>query len=107
MLGVAFAMAPSGAQQGGGGGNLFLSLLPFILMFVIIWLLLIRPQQKKQKEHQKMLSQLKKGDRVVTNAGIFGTIVGLNDKENTAVIRIAENVKIEILRSSIAGKAQD
>ena len=53
---------------------MLVSLVPIILIFVIFWLLLIRPQQKKQKEHQKLLTTLKKGDRVVTNSGMFGTI---------------------------------
>ncbi|MBD3232719.1 MAG: preprotein translocase subunit YajC [candidate division Zixibacteria bacterium] len=105
MLGIAFAMA--GSQGGEGGGNIFLSFLPFILMFVILYFLLIRPQTKKQKEHQKMLSELRKGDRVVTNSGIFGTIVGINEKDNVVVLKIAENVKVEVLRSSIGGRVQE
>lgn len=104
MLGVAYAMAPGGG--GDGGGNPLVAFLPFILMFAIIYFLLLRPQQKKQKEHQKMISQLTKGDRVVTNSGILGTIVGINEKENIIVLRIAENVKIEILRNSVSGKLQ-
>ncbi|MBD3169401.1 MAG: preprotein translocase subunit YajC [candidate division Zixibacteria bacterium] len=96
------------AQPGGDGGGAspLMTLLPFVLMFVIIYLLLIRPQQKKQKEHQKMISELKKGDKVVTNAGIFGTIVGIDERENKVVLRIAEEVKIEILRNSISGRVQ-
>lgn len=105
MLGVAYAMAPSGGQE--GGGNFLLSFLPFILMFVVLYFLLIRPQSKKQKEHQKMLSALTKGDRVVTNSGILGTIVGMSEKDNIIVLRIAENVKIEILRSAIGGKTPE
>jgi len=97
-------MAPTGG--GSGGGNPLLSFLPFILMFVIIYFLLLRPQQKKQKEHQRMISELSKGDRVITNSGIFGTIVGINEKDNIIVLRIADEVKIEILRSSVSGKVQ-
>jgi preprotein translocase subunit YajC len=104
LLGIAYAMAPAGGGE--GGGNPLLAFLPFILMFAIIYFLLLRPQQKRQKEHQKMISQLTKGDRVVTNSGILGTIVGINEKENIIVLRIAENVKIEILRNSVSGKLQ-
>jgi len=100
MFEVAYAMSAQGGQEGGG----LLVWLPWILIFVVFYFLLIRPQQKRQKEHQRLLSTLKKGDRVVTNSGIFGTIVGINDKENIAVLKVAENVKIEFLKTSIAGK---
>lgn len=75
-----------------------------LLMFVIIYFLIIRPQQKQQKQHQEMLKQLKRGDRVVTNGGIFGSIVNLTDK--VATIEIAKNVQIRILRGQIAGVPQ-
>ena len=65
------------------------------------------PQQKKQKEHQRILSELRKGDKVVTNSGMFGTIVGINDKDNIVVLKIAENVKAEFLKSSIAGRVEE
>ena len=88
----------------GGAGSMLVSLVPIILIFVIFWLLLIRPQQKKQKAHQKLLTELKKGDKVVTNGGMFGVISTLNEEKNIVVLRIAENTKIEVLKSSIAGK---
>lgn len=101
MIETAYAM---GTQGGGGQGGGILTFLPFVAMIVILYLLLMRPQQKRQKEHKMMLSALGKGDKVVTNSGIFGTIVGVNDKENTVVLKVAENVKIEFLKSSIAGR---
>ena len=101
MIETALATGTQGGQAGGGGIMLYL---PWILVFVVMYFLLIRPQQKRQKEHQKILSTLKKGDRVITNAGIFGTIVGINEKENIVVLKVGENVKIEFLKSSIAGK---
>ncbi|MBI5489864.1 MAG: preprotein translocase subunit YajC [Deltaproteobacteria bacterium] len=73
------------------------------VMFGIFYFLLIRPQQKKAKEHQDLLRALKKGDRVVTNGGIFGTITGIDDR--IAVIEISEKVRIKVLRSQVAGKA--
>ena len=76
---------------------------PIILMvmiFVVFWFLLIRPQTKRQKEHQAMLSNLKKGDKVVTNGGIHGTVVGVADR--VVVLRIAENVKIEVAKGCVA-----
>ncbi|MBN2497585.1 MAG: preprotein translocase subunit YajC [Deltaproteobacteria bacterium] len=74
---------------------------PILLMFAIIYFLIIRPQQKQQKRLQLMLSELKRGDKVITNAGIFGSITGLTD--HTATLEVAKNVHIKVLRSQIAG----
>jgi len=78
-------------------------ILMLAVMFGIFYFLLIRPQQKKAREHQDLLRALKKGDRVVTNGGIFGTITGIDDK--IAVIEVSEKVRIKVLRSQVAGKA--
>lgn len=75
---------------------------PFILIFAVFWFLLIRPQQKRQREHQEMVSSLKKGDKVITNGGIHGTVVGVADR--VVVLRIAENVKIEVAKNAVASK---
>lgn len=75
------------------------NLLPLAFIFVIFYFLLIRPQQKKQKEYQKMLSELKKNDEIVTNGGIHGTI--LNIKEDTITLKIDDNVKIEINKNAV------
>ena len=92
-------MAPGG-QGGSGGAGALVSFLPLIIIFFIFYLLVFRPQQKRQKEHRAMLSSLKKGDRVLTTGGMYGTVVGVD--ESTAVLRIAENVKVEFQRSAIA-----
>ena len=101
------APAPSGD---GAQSNPILTFLPFLLMIVVVWFLLIRPQRKRQKEHQGMLSQLTKGDEVVTSSGILGTIIGFNEKKNTVTLRVGDDsrseVKIEFLRSSVAGKVE-
>jgi preprotein translocase subunit YajC len=102
---LAMAAQPAGGQQGGVAGMLGM-LIPFVLIFVIFWLLLIRPQMKKQKEHQKLLAALKKGDRVVTSSGMFGTIASFNEEKNIVVLKVAEDLKLEFLRSSIAGKVE-
>ena len=73
---------------------------PLILIFIIFYFLLIRPQKQKEKEHQKMLGGINKNDAVVTLGGIHGTVV--NVKEKTLILRIDENVKIEIEKSSVA-----
>ena len=92
------------SSQGSGGGGGAMGLLPFILMFVILYLLLIRPQQKKHRVHQQMLQTLKKGDRVLTTGGLFGTVVGIKENENIVVLRLAENVKVEVQKGAISAK---
>ena len=77
-----------------------MNFLPFILMFAVFYFLLIRPQQKKQKDHQKFIGSLSKNQAVVTMGGVHGTIALV--KENTAILRVAENVKIEVDKSSIS-----
>ena len=89
---------------GAGGGSMLGLILPFAVIFVIFYFFMIRPQQKKQKEHQAMVSALKKGDKVVTNSGMFGVVWGIDDKENKVVLKFGEDLKIEFLKSSIAGK---
>ncbi len=79
----------------------FAGLLPILLIMVIFYVLLILPAQKRQKKTAAMLSTLKNGDKVVTNGGIFGTIVGLED--DAIQLRIADQVKVKVLRSAIAG----
>ena len=72
---------------------------PWVMIFGIFYLLIFRPQRLKQKQLEKMISQLEKGDKVVTSGGLLGIVVGL--KEKIVVIKIADNVKVEVLRSSI------
>jgi preprotein translocase subunit YajC len=90
--------------QGGGAG--LVSLLPFVLIFGIFYFLIIRPQQKRQRQAQvdrdAMLKALKPGDKVITNGGIYGTIVAVREKDETVQLRIAQSVSIEAERSSIA-----
>jgi preprotein translocase subunit YajC len=99
---LAFAMGGIGGT-GGGQGNPLGAFVPLILMFAIFYFLLIRPQQKKAKLHKEMIGNLKIGDRIVTNGGIYGNIVRMKDA--TIVLEIAENVQIEMLRNTVADKA--
>ena len=88
------------AQQGNPAQpSAFLQFLPLIFLFVVFYFLLIRPQQKKQKEHANMLAKLEKNDEVITVGGIHATVVSVGEK--TATLRIADNVKIEVEKSSI------
>ena len=89
--------------QGAQGGGL-LAYLPFILILLIMYFLMIRPQAKRQKEKQKMLEELKKGDRIVTIGGIHGTIGGFKSKGKKALIlKIDNKTTITINRSAVAG----
>ena len=90
LLQAAAAPAPSG----------FGMLMPLVLIVGIMYLFMIRPQQKKQKETQKMIDSLKKGDKVVTIGGIHGTIA--STKENTVLVKVDDNTKIEFNRTAIA-----
>ena len=98
---VAYAMAQAPQAQGAEAPSPLVGFLPIILMFAIFYFLLIRPQQKKQKDHNKLISELKKNDDVITTGGIHGTIVNVKDK--TFSLRVDDNVKIEISKSAIAG----
>jgi len=77
---------------------------PMILIFVAFWFLLIAPQRKKQKEHAKMLQALEKGAKVKTIGGVYGTVTGV--KDDRFVLRIAENVKIEVAKEAVASKIE-
>lgn len=92
---------PQTAQTGPGGFDM--QIIIMLLIFVAFWFLLIAPQRKKQKEHAKMLQALEKGDKVKTAGGVFGTITGV--KDDRFVLRIAENVKIEVAKDSVATKS--
>jgi preprotein translocase subunit YajC len=76
-------------------------LLPLILIMVIFYFLIMMPAQRRQKKVNEMLRNLKNGDKVITNGGIYGTIVGLED--DAIQLRIADQVKIKIARNAIAG----
>ncbi len=87
-------------SNGGDATSSLLSFLPFILIIVIFYFLIIRPQQKRQKERQKLLESVKKGDKVVTAGGMHGVVEAVEDK--TVLVKIAENVKVKMEKSSIS-----
>ena len=89
------AMAP----QGGEGGSMVSTIIMFGAILLIFYFMIIRPQQKKSKERAKLLSNLEKGDKVVTSGGIHGIISGLDDK--TCLLQISDNLKIKVERSAI------
>lgn len=91
--------------QGGEAGNPLLSLLPIIVLFAVFYIFIIMPQHKKQKRMQLMISELQRGDKVITNGGIVGQIIGT--KDDIIVIKTGENTKLEINRSFVAEKITD
>lgn len=100
MFWITTAHAMGGAPQGGAdptGG--FASFLPLLAMIAVFYFLLIRPQQKRAKQHREMVENLKRGDEVITNGGIYGRIIE-TDKE-TVVLDLGDS-KIKILRSAIS-----
>jgi preprotein translocase subunit YajC len=99
MVVLAMGTPPAGGQGGGAGGALGM-LMPMLIIFAIFYFMLIRPQQRKEKERQKMIADAKTGDRVIFGGGILGTIS--NVKDNLFVVKVADNVKIEVLRGSVS-----
>jgi len=78
------------------------SLVPLILIFAIMYFLLIRPQQKKLKEHQAMVTALRRGDQVVTSGGLIGKVTKVKDGENEVEVEIATGVNVRVVRSTIS-----
>ena len=91
---VAYAQSAGAAQQ-----NPFVQFIPLLLILGVFWFLIIRPQQKKQKEQQAMIDNLKKGDKVVTNGGLFGTIMKVGDDRIT--LEIANKVQVQVERQQV------
>ena len=84
----------------GGTGGLFTAFVPLILIFVVFYFLLIVPQRKKQKAQQEMIRNLKKGDKVITNGGLYGTITKL--KKNYIEVEVANQVTLRVQRGSVS-----
>jgi preprotein translocase subunit YajC len=89
------------AQAAQGQSSPFVSMFPILLVVLIMYFIVFRPQAKKQKELQKTLSELKKGDEVVTTGGLIGKISGMKDTELT--LQLQEGVRVRVLRNSVTG----
>jgi preprotein translocase subunit YajC len=96
---LAYAMGPQPGGQGGGAG--WMQFLPIILIFVVFYFLLIRPQQKRAKEHRALLSNVKVGDQILTNGGIYGKVTGI--KDDILTVEISDKVRVKVSRGHVAG----
>ena len=97
---ISEALAQAG--QTGGAASPFSAFIPIILIFVVFYFLLIRPQQKRMKEHQAMLDAVKRGDKVVTNGGIIGTVTKVNSDERELQVEISDNVKVRVRQDMLS-----
>lgn len=96
-------ITPAYAQAAGGGGavDILSSLAPILILIVIFWFLIFRPQQKRAKEHQAMLSAVRRGDTIVTTGGLVGKVTKVAENEDLEV-EIAKSVKVKVVRTMIS-----
>ena len=85
--------------QAGGSGAFLVQILPIAAIFLVFYFIVIAPGNKQRRKTQEMLSALKKGDRVVTQGGIYGTVQGVESE--VVYLKIAENVKVKVARSAV------
>jgi preprotein translocase subunit YajC len=88
-------------MEGAAGGSPFAMLVPFVLIFAVFYFIVILPAKKQQRKKEAMIGALKKGDRIVTSGGIYGTVAAVED--SSLLVKVAENVKIRIAKSAVAG----
>jgi preprotein translocase subunit YajC len=94
-----------GGQPQGGGGSApppFAMFLPIVAILFIYYFLLVRPQQKQAQQHRKLVESLKKGDEVITESGLVGSVISVHD--DFVILKAAENVKLKFLKSKVAGR---
>jgi preprotein translocase subunit YajC len=99
---TAHAMGTSGTQAAGAGGGGMSMLFMLVAIFAIFYFLMIRPESKRRKERQQMMDSLARHDKVVTIGGLYGEIQDVH--EDRVVIKIAENVKVEVAKTAISSK---
>jgi len=98
MMSVAYALGTNPA--GGQGGSQYMSIVMLVAIVGIFYFLMIRPQQKRAKEHKNFLESLKKGDKIITSGGLYGTITGITD--DAVTIEIAEKVRVKVEKGTVA-----
>jgi preprotein translocase subunit YajC len=88
-------------MEGATGSSPFAMLIPFVLIFAVFYFIVILPAKRQQRKKEAMIATLKKGDRVITSGGIYGTVAGVEDA--SLLLKVAENVKIRVAKSAVAG----
>jgi preprotein translocase subunit YajC len=88
-------------MEGAAGGSPFAMLVPFVLIFAVFYFIVILPAKKQQRKKDAMISALKKGDRIITSGGIYGTVSAVED--SSLLVKVAENVKVRVSKSAVAG----
>jgi len=101
-ISIAFLLTGCPFLEGGGGGSSPLAFLPFVLIFVFFYFLILRPQQKQGKQRKLMLSELKRGDDIITSGGIYGKILNIAE-DDVITLEVVKGMSIRISRSAIAG----
>lgn len=91
---LALAATPEGSSP-------WVGLIPMVFLVLIFYFLLVAPVRRRQKKQEEMIENLKTGDRVITNGGVYGTVVGIHDERLT--LKVADQVKIQVAKSSISG----
>ena len=95
-----FFISPAYAQTGTPLDFGLQGILPIVLMFVVFYLLLLRPQQQRVKQHKEMVSNIRRGDTVITSGGIIGKVTKVRD-ENEIEVEIAENTRVRVLKGTV------
>ena len=95
-----FQLLPIAFAEGASSSPL-LQFLPFVFVFAIFYFLLIAPMRKRQKALQAMIAALKKGDKVVTNGGLYGEVAAVHDE--IVILKLADNIKVRVAKSAISG----
>ncbi len=99
---ISGCVAPEGAE--GEGGSITPLIIFLVLIFGMFYLLIIRPQRRKQKEHQELMAELRRGDKVITAGGIYGVVESVSD--DSVVIKVEDGTMIRVARASVAGKRE-
>jgi len=94
-------ISPAFAQSAGGGSDFIIQLVPILLMFVIFYLLLLRPQQQRAKAHREMVTNIRRGDTVVTSGGIVGKVTKVRD-DGEVEVEIADNTRVRVIKDTIS-----
>ncbi len=95
---------PTTTPEGGSGGSMVPLIIFLVLIFGMFYLLMVRPQRRKQKEHQDLMAELRRGDKVITAGGIYGVIESTSD--DSVVIKVEDGTMMRIARSSVAGRRE-